>query len=91
MISTKTAWQPVAHSYITDDKLREQIDTNGFCVHGRLSETSLEELKSLFAATHHFENGEGGMFYSVYSLFFLRKNWLLFLLNYFSTTFCYEG
>ena len=75
MISTKTAWQPVAHSYITDDKLRERIDTDGFCVHGRLSEASLNELKSLFASTHHFENGEGGMFYSVYSqdLVYRRK------------------
>ncbi len=75
MISSKTAWQHVAHSYITDDKLRERIDKEGFCVHGRLSETSLEELKSLFASTHHFENGEGGMFYSVYSqdLVYRRK------------------
>lgn len=75
MISSKTTWQPVAHHYITDSALRERIDTDGFSVHGRLSESSLEALQSLFAATHHFENGEGGMFYSVYSqdLVYRRK------------------
>ncbi len=60
-------WKPVSHSYIVDEQLRSKLDNDGYAVVKLLSDTDLANLKALYAETHKIANGEGGMFYSVYS------------------------
>lgn len=60
-------WKPVSHSYIVDEQLRHKLDTDGYAVVKLLSDTDLATLKTLYTDTHKISNGDGGMFYSVYS------------------------
>jgi hypothetical protein len=61
------AWSPVRRNYLSDSELEERIYDKGYEVAGRLEPSTLEKLKELYAALHHFERPNGGMFYSVYS------------------------
>ncbi len=60
-------WEPVPHTYIKDKSLQKEIGTTGYKVIPFLNEDQLNALRKIYTDNHSLSNGEGAMFYSVYS------------------------
>ena len=60
-------WEPLKHTVIIDEVLREQLHQTGYAIHGNIGEENIEKLKNLYEQLHDFKTPEGGMFYSLYS------------------------
>lgn len=66
--SGKPAWQPIKHTFVSNNKLADTIHNKGYAIAGRIMPNQLSALKELYASLHDFQQQEnGGMFYSVYS------------------------
>lgn len=60
-------WHPQPYTVIKDPGISEEVYTHGYRRGTSVSDESLAGLRELYAQTHKLSNGEGGMFYSVYS------------------------
>ena len=60
-------WKAVKHVIFKNDADRDEVFEQGYMLAPKLGKEQLEKLQTLFNSTHNLENGDGGMFYSVYS------------------------
>lgn len=63
----KQKWQPVPHTVLKDEQLRQTLHTEGYAVVPFLNSNQITQLWNLYEQTHNFKGNAGGMFYSVYS------------------------
>lgn len=60
-------WTPAPQIVVKDSALKNDLETQGYTIAARLSDETLQQLKTLYQSTHQFNLAKGGMFYSVYS------------------------
>jgi hypothetical protein len=60
-------WKPIPHTIFKDAELAQQIHDVGYAVIDFASGSQIEKLQQLYDQEHALPNGEGGMFYSLYS------------------------
>jgi hypothetical protein len=60
-------WSPAPFTVFKNEKLRQEIQTNGFSIVDLLDTATLDAMREIYRQEHQLKNEKGGMFYSVYS------------------------